>query len=211
MTSSEGLPRSDLTEIINAMANGDKRAADDLLPLIYEELRILARKRISQEPSGQSLQATDLVHEVYPRLVGKSVDQYWDGRGHFFGAAAKVMRRILIDRARRKLRQIHGGDVHRVNLDPDQILDPAQIPDPHRNLLELDVALEKLCERNPQHGQLVELKYFAGLTVSQAAEIMEIPVRSAERIWVYVRAWLRCEIQGGGASASSSSVRQCVK
>ena len=204
MTSSEGLPRSDLTEIINAMANGDKRAADDLLPLIYEELRILARKRISQEPSGQSLQATDLVHEVYLRLVGKNIDQYWDGRGHFFGAAAKVMRRILIDRARKKHRQIHGGDVHRLNIDPDQILDPAQISDPHRNLLELNAALEKLSQRNSQHGQLVELKYFAGLTVSQVAEIMEMPVRKAERTWVFVRSWLRNEIQGGGSACPSS-------
>ena len=204
MTSFEGLPRSDLTEIINAMANGDQRAADDLLPLIYDELRILARKRISQETSGQSLQATDLVHEVYLRLVGKSVDQYWDGRGHFLGAAAKVMRRILTERARKKHREIHGGDMHRLNIDPDQILDPAQVPDPHQHLLEFDAALEKLSQRNSQHGQLVELRFYAGLTVSQAAEIMEITVRSAERMWVFVRSYLLYEIQGGALARSSS-------
>ena len=180
---------SNVTRILVAIEQGDAKAADELLPLVYEELRRLASHKMSQEQPGQTLQATALVHEAYIRLVG-SENQQWSGRTHFFAAAAESMRRILIENARRKQRQKHGGGQHRVDLDDAEI----SIEEPSTNLIALDEALAKLAEEEKTVAELVKLRYFAGLTLSQAAEIIGVSRRTADRYWAYARAWLYQEI-----------------
>jgi RNA polymerase sigma factor (TIGR02999 family) len=184
----------DVTRILSAIEQGDPAAASQLLPLIYDELRKLAARSLALEKSGQTLQATALVHEAYARLVGGGAARGWSGRGHFFGAAATAMRRILIERARKKLRRVHGGEFQRRELHPDLVASP----EPDEELLALDAALVKLAERDPVKSRLVELRFFAGLTGDEAAEILGISAKTADRYWVYARAWLRREMESGG-------------
>ena len=182
----------EVTRVINAIQEGDERAADELLPLVYQELRRLAAQKMSHEPPGQTLQATALVHEAYLRLVGGE-GQNWDGRTHFFYAAAEAMRRILIDNARRKKRLKHGGDRQKVDLDQAEL----HIDGPSDDLIALDEALEKLANTDKASADLIKLRFFAGLTMEQAANILEIPRRSADRNWAYARAWLYRAINKG--------------
>jgi RNA polymerase sigma factor (TIGR02999 family) len=181
---------SDLTKLIEAAQKNDRQAAANLLPLVYDELRKLAAARMAVESPGHTLSPTALVHEAYLRLVG---DEQFDGRGHFFAAAAVAMRRILIERVRKKRRKIHGGERQRAQFHPDLVA----APEPDEDLLALDAALAKLGEHDPLKAQLVELRYFAGLTGEEAAEILGISPRTADRQWVFARAWLRREIQAG--------------
>ena len=183
---------SDVTRILSAIERGDAKAADELLPLVYEELRRLAAQKMSQEPPGQTLQATALIHEAYIRLVGAEA-QNWGSRGHFFAAAADAMRRILIDNARRKQRLRHGGDRQRIALDDVDLA----IEEPATDIIALDEALAKLAEEDPVKADLVKLRYFAGLTIEQAAKILEISRATADRYWSYARAWLFHEINKG--------------
>lgn len=185
---------SDVTRILSAIEQGDPVAAEELLPLIYDELRKLAAWKLAREPPGQTLQATALVHEAFLRLVGDSPKKRWEGRGYFFAAAAEAMRRILVENARRKKRIKHGGAIARVDVEPD-LLGTEETAD---ELLVLDAALEKLTQVDPVKGRLVELRYFAGLTSDQAAAILGISPSTADRHWVYARAWLRREVEGGG-------------
>jgi RNA polymerase sigma factor (TIGR02999 family) len=182
---------SDVTRILNAIERGDAKATDGLLPLVYEELRLLAAQKLSHEPPGQTLQATALVHEAYIRLVGDA-PQSWNSRGHFFAAAAEAMRRILIDNARRKQAQRHGGDQQRVPLD---VVDVTARAAPEEILM-LDEALTKLAGEDPQAAQIVKLRLFAGLSMDQAAAATGISRATAYRQWTYARAWLRSEIHG---------------
>jgi RNA polymerase sigma factor (TIGR02999 family) len=183
---------SDVTRILAAIKQGDPRAAEELLPLIYDELRKLAAQRLAQERPGHTLQATALVHEAYLRLVDAEGQGCWKGRAHFFAAAAEAMRRILIDSARRKRRPKHGGDRHRVDLDDagDAIAPPAD------DLLALDQALEKLASEDRVSADLVKLRYFAGLSIDEAAAALGMSPRTADRRWAYARAWLRQEMLG---------------
>ena len=183
---------TDVTRIINAIEQGDAKAADDLLPLVYEELRRLAAQKMSHESPGQTLQATALVHEAYIRLVG-SQDQSWSGRTHFFTAAAEAMRRILIDNARRKQRLKRGGAQQRIDLDKVDIT----FQNPSTSIIALDEALAKLAQEDPVKADLVKLRYFAGLTIEQSAEFLSISKATAERYWSYARAWLFDEISKG--------------
>ena len=183
---------SNVTRILVAIEQGDARAVDELLPVVYEELRLLAAQKMSQERPGQTLQATALVHEAYIRLVGAGA-QDWKSRGHFFAAAAEAMRRILIEKARRKQRHKHGGDRHRVDLDDADIA----IDAPADDLIALDEALTKLAREDPVKADLVKLRYFAGLTIAQAAKILDISRATADRYWSYARAWLFDEINTG--------------
>jgi len=180
---------SDVTRILNAIERGDAKAAVELLPVVYEELRLLAAQKMSHERPGQTLQATALVHEAYIRLVGPEA-QSWDSRGHFFAAAAEAMRRILIENARHKQRRKHGGAHERLDL---QNADLA-VQGPSDDLIALDEALTKLAEQEPVVAELVKMRYFAGLTLEQAAEILGIARRTADRYWAYARAWLHREI-----------------
>jgi RNA polymerase sigma factor (TIGR02999 family) len=183
---------SEVTRIISAIQHGDGQASDQLLPLVYDELRKLAAQRLVGEKPGQTLQATALVHEAYLRLVDVNQSQQWDGRGHFFAAAAEAMRRILIENARRKARAKHGGKLRRVNLDEAAaVTEPAAAAD---DLLALDEALTKLAAAEPVKTELVKLRFFAGLTIPQAAEALGISEATAERYWTYARAWLHCEM-----------------
>jgi RNA polymerase sigma factor (TIGR02999 family) len=184
---------SEVTHILNAIAQGEPQAAAQLLPLVYDELRQLAAQKLAQERPGQTLEATALVHEAYLRLVGAGEDQHWDSRRHFFAAAAEAMRRILIDNARRKKSRKHGGDWQRCDLDTDALV----VPEPNVDLLALDAALHRLAEHDPLKAKLVELRYFAGLTGDQAAAVLGISASSADRHWVYTRAWLRRELGFG--------------
>jgi RNA polymerase sigma factor (TIGR02999 family) len=188
---------SDVTQILNAIAGGDAQAADQLLPLVYEELRQLAAQKLAQEKPGQTLQATALVHEAYLRLVASGDasaprEQNWNSRGHFFAAAAQAMRRILVDSARSKRRHKRGGDRARIGFDALEIPAP-QTPDA---LLALDEALTDLAVADPQSAELVQLRYFAGLTIEQAAEILGVSPRQADFLWAFARAWLLRKIQG---------------
>ena len=183
---------SDVTRILTAIEQGDARAADELLPLVYEELRRLADKKMSQERPGQTLQASALVHEAYIRLVGSDA-RYWSGRTHFFAAAAEAMRRILIENARRKQRLKHGGARQRVDLDDVSIV----IEGPSDDIVALDEALSKLALEDPVKADLVKLRYFAGLTIEQSAGILDISRATADRYWSYSRAWLFDEINKG--------------
>jgi RNA polymerase sigma factor (TIGR02999 family) len=181
---------SDVTRILSAIDEGDPSVAAELLPLVYEELRRLAAHKLAHEKLGQTLQATALVHEAYLRLVGEDGALHWNSRGHFFAAAAEAMRRVLVDSARRRARIKHGGDHHREDFDAAQIV----APEVSEDLLALDEALERLAEHDPQAAQLVKLRYFAGLTTPQAAEILGVSPRKADFIWSFARAWLRREI-----------------
>lgn len=182
---------SDVTRILNALEQGDARAEDELLPLVYEELHLLAAQKMSQELLGQTLQATALVHEAYIRLV-EGADQNWNSRGHFFKAAAESMRRILIENARRKGRIKHGGGFQRVELDESAPTESHE----HiaYELIALDEALDRLAQKDKLKADLVKLRYFAGLTIPQAAQILNISHATAERHWIYARCWLRAEI-----------------
>jgi RNA polymerase sigma factor (TIGR02999 family) len=180
---------SEVTRILVAIERGDVRAADELLPLVYQELRRLAAQKLAEEAPGQTLQATALVHEAYIRLVGAE-DPNWSGRGHFFAAAAEAMRRILIDIARRKKSLKYGGDRRRVDLDnADFAIEVA--PD---RLIALDEALSKLAEEDRAVADLVKLRYFAGLTIEQAAEVLKVSPRTAYRNWAYARARMHQEL-----------------
>jgi RNA polymerase sigma factor (TIGR02999 family) len=182
---------SDVTQILNAIEQGDPRAAAQLLPLVYDELRKLAAQRLAQEKPGQTLQATALVHEAYLRLVDLDQPQHWNGRGHFFAAAAEAMRRILVENARRKRSQKRGGQLARQPLDPARIAAPAAPED----LLALDEALTRLAQSEAQVARLVQLRAFAGLTVAQAAQVLGVSPRTADSWWAYARAWLLAELQ----------------
>jgi RNA polymerase sigma factor (TIGR02999 family) len=184
---------SDLTRLLDAAASGDPSAAGALLPLVYDELRKLAAQRLADEKPGQTLQATALVHEAYLRLVGGAQPQEWNGRGHFFAAAAEAMRRILVDQARKKNSRKHGGERERHDLDAEALV----APEPNVDLLALDAALTRLAQHDPLKAKLVELRYFAGLTGEQAAAALGMSASSADRIWVYTRAWLRRELGFG--------------
>jgi RNA polymerase sigma factor (TIGR02999 family) len=181
---------TDVTRILNAMERGDAAATDQLLPVVYEELRVLAAQRLSQEPPGQTLQATALVHEAYLRLVG-SERQDWASRGHFFKAAAEAMRRILIDNARRKKSLKRGGGRRPMDLDERLGATDAR---QEEEMLALDEALVKLAGQDPTKADLVKLRYFAGLTIEQAAKALDISHATAERYWDYARSWLRVEL-----------------
>jgi len=178
---------SEVTRLLSAIEQGDPYAADQLLPLVYDELRKLAAAGLAQEKPGQTLNATALVHEAYLRLVG---DQQFASRRHFFAAAAQAMRRILIENARRKARLRHGGALHRVELQ-DEMLAP---PEQDERLLLLDEALERFAALEPQKAELVKLRTFGGMTVDEAAEVLGISPTTADRWWSYARAWLRLEI-----------------
>ena len=182
---------SEVTRILTAIEEGDVRAVDKLFPLVYQELRQLAAQRMSKESPGQTLQATALVHEAYLRLVGAE-DQNWSGRGHFFAAAAEAMRRILIENARRKKSLRHGGGHRRIDFEnPIPIKDNDVDAD---DLIALDEALKKLSDKDKVSADLIQLRFFAGLTMEQAANIVGIPRRTADRNWAYARAWLYKEI-----------------
>jgi RNA polymerase sigma factor (TIGR02999 family) len=183
---------SDVTQMLSRIEAGDPSAAEQLLPLVYHELRELAAQRLATEKPGQTLQATALVHEAYIRLVGDEPCQHWDGRGHFFSAAAEAMRRILIENARRKKRVKHGGDRQRIDL-LDQNLAADDIPD---ELIALDAALTKLELEDPPSAELVKLRVFAGLSIEQAGEALGFSRATAYRQWKYARAWLRCAVEG---------------
>jgi RNA polymerase sigma factor (TIGR02999 family) len=183
---------SEITRILSAIHQGDPSAADELLPLVYDELRKLAAARMAVESPGHTLQPTALVHEAYLRLVGRGDDQRWDGRGHFFAAAAEAMRRILIESARRKLGPERGGDLTRRDLDPDQ---PAP-PDSSPRLLALDEALDRLAAVEPRAAEVTRLRYFAGLSVAEAASVLGISSRTADADWAYARAWLVTALHG---------------
>jgi RNA polymerase sigma factor (TIGR02999 family) len=177
---------TDVTHILSAIEQGDPRAAEQLLPLVYSELRRLAAQKLAQEKPGQTLQATALVHDAYLRLVGKGDEQPWNSRGHFFAAAAEAMRRILVENARRKRRPKHGGDRQRIDL--DEALSVVEAPSD--DLLALDEALSRLEATDPLAAKLVKLRFFTGLSMPQAAEALGLPLRSAERNWTYAKAWL---------------------
>jgi len=179
---------SEVTRLLKAAAAGDPQAAAELLPLVYDKLRKLAAARLASEPPGHALDATALVHEAYLRLVGAEPSKPWDGRGHFFAAAAEAMRRILIEDARHRLAARHGGGRARVPLDRLTLAAP-ESADP-LDLLDLDAALTRLAAVDPEAARLVELRYFAGLTLPQAAEAMGLSPRSADRLWAYARAFL---------------------
>jgi RNA polymerase sigma factor (TIGR02999 family) len=181
---------SDITRILSAIEQGDPHAAEQLLPLVYDELRQLAAQKLAHEQPGQTLQATALVHDAYLRLIGNGEEPHWDNRRHFFAAAAEAMRRILVDNARRKLTHKHGGGRQRCDLDAEALV----APEPDVDLLALDAALNRLAEQDPVKARLVELRYFAGLTGEQAAAALGMSASSADRLWVYTRAWLRREL-----------------
>jgi RNA polymerase sigma factor (TIGR02999 family) len=190
---------SDVTNLLDAIDRGDPHAADQLLPLVYDELRRLAAVRLANEQPGQTLQATALAHEAYLRLVGDGQQRHWDNRGHFFAAAAESMRRILVEAARRKQRDKHGGQHNRINIDAVQ---PAAA-NPRDDLIALDAALSKLVAEDPQAARLVELRHFAGLTVAEAAWVLGIAPRTADRLWAFARAWLHRELTSPAADPES--------
>lgn len=186
---------TDVTRILNAIEQGDTRAADKLLPLVYEELRLLAAQKLSQERPGQTLQATALVHEAYIRLVG-SETYNWNSRGHFYAAAAEAMRRILIDNARHKKSLKRGGGYQRIKFDAAMLVDGKVSPTD--DLVALDKALQKLGDKDKLKADLVKLRFFAGLTSEQAARVLDVSPATAERYWDYARSWLRVEIAQEG-------------
>jgi RNA polymerase sigma factor (TIGR02999 family) len=189
-------PMSEVTRILSAIEQGNPHATEELLPLVYDELRQLAAQRLAQEKPGQTLEATALVHEAYLRLVDVDNLQRWNSRRHFFAAAAQAMRRILVENARRKRRLKHGGDRQRQEVHPSLVA----APEPNEAILAVDAALAKLAQRDALKARLTELRYFAGLTGEQAAEILGISPSSADRHWVFARAWLRREIAAGQAA-----------
>jgi RNA polymerase sigma factor (TIGR02999 family) len=183
----------DATEILSATEKGDPKAAEQLLPLVYDELRKLAAQKLAQEAPGQTLQATALVHEAYLRLVGGDEAKHWDSRGHFFAAAAEAMRRILVDSARRRQAQRRGGQAQRRELESVDVA----VPGADAELLAVDQALARLHGIDPAKAELVKLRYFGGLTIAEAAQALGISVTTANRYWSYARAWLHEELAGG--------------
>jgi RNA polymerase sigma factor (TIGR02999 family) len=184
----------DVTRLLDAAAAGDRHAAADLLPLVYDELRKLAAVRMASESPDQTLQPTALVHEAYLRLVGPADGAHWENRGHFFAAAAEAMRRILVDRARRKAAVKHGGEFGRLELAPDL----AASREPREDLVALDDALDRLAAEDPLKAELVKLRYLAGLTLPEAAAALGLSERTAGRQWAFARAWLRRAVEGAG-------------
>ena len=183
---------TDVTLILSAIELGDPHAAEQLLPLVYDELRKLAAQKLAQEKPGQTLEATALVHEAYLRLVDADQAQHWNSRGHFFAAAAEAMRRILIEQARRKQSNKVGGGRQRVPLDEAASL----VQPPHEDVLALDDALERLARHDARKAQLVKLRFFAGLSTPEAARILNISLPTAERDWTYARTWLYAALKG---------------
>jgi RNA polymerase sigma factor (TIGR02999 family) len=189
---------NEVTRILSAVEQGDPHAAEQLLPLVYEELRKLAAQKMAQEAPDQTLQATALVHEAYLRLVDVEKAQHWNSRGHFFAAAAEAMRRVLIDNARRRHSQRRGGAAERRSLDGLE----AAVPASDDELLAVDEALERLHKVDPPKAELVKLRYFGGLTIPEAAQALGISVTTANRYWTYARAWLHEELAAGGGPPS---------
>jgi RNA polymerase sigma factor (TIGR02999 family) len=190
---------SEVTRILSAIEQGDPHAAGQLLPLVYDELRRLAAQKLAQEKPGQTLQATALVHEAYLRLVEGDKAPHWNSRGHFFAAAAEAMRRILVENARRKRGLKHGGGCQRVNLE-EAVSCP---PEPVEELLALSEALDRLAQEDPKKAELVKLRYFTGLSVQEAAEVLGISRATADRYWAYAKVWLYCAISGEGKPPTS--------
>jgi RNA polymerase sigma factor (TIGR02999 family) len=186
---------TDVTRILNEIQQGDPHAAGQLLPLVYDELRRLAARKLAQERLGQTLQATALVHEAYLRLVGHAPDQHWNHRGHFFAAAAEAMRRILVERARRKQRRKHGGGLSQQDPKLDDLAGP-DTRDP-LEVLAVHEALDQLAEKAPRKAELVKLRYFLGCTMAEAAQVLGIARSTAEEDWTYSKAWLRRKWLGG--------------
>jgi len=189
----------EVTRVLNAISVGDPHAAGQLLPLVYEELRKLAAHKLAQEKPGQTLQPTALVHEAYLRLVSNArsltgEELHWDSRGHFFAAAAEAMRRILVENARRKSRPKHGGDWQRIDLDDQDV----PVRPPPDEILALDDALTRLANEDAVAAQVVQMHFFAGVSIDETAEALRISRATAYRHWTYARAWLRCEIGGAG-------------
>src|SRR5947209_3712269 len=187
---------SEVTHILSAIEQGDPTAAEQLLPLVYDELRKLAAQRLAHEQPGQTLQATALVHEAYMRLVDIDKARAWNSRGHFFAAAAEAMRRILIDKARKRQRRKRGGGWQRVDLDAVEV----SIEEPPDYLVALDEALTKLAHKHPDKAALVKLRYFAGLTIDETAAVLGISPSTADRHWTYARAWLYRHMAGDAES-----------
>jgi len=187
---------TDVTQLLKALDRGDPHAAADLLPLVYDELRRLATARLAAEPSGNTLQPTALVHEAYLRLVGTPGGDHWDHRGHFFAAAAEAMRRILVEAARRKRRDKHGGGLTRHDISDRPIASPQADED----LVALDEALTRFAQIEPQKAELVQLRYFGGLTIEDAADALGISPATAKRYWAYSKAWLFQVIRGAETS-----------
>jgi RNA polymerase sigma factor (TIGR02999 family) len=185
---------NEITSILLAVERGDPKAANELLPLVYDELRKLAAQKLAQEKPGQTLQATALVHEAYLRLVGTD-DPSWNSRGHFFAAAAEAMRRILVENARRKKRLKRGGDRQRVDI--DEMVEATDLAD--ERILVVDEALDRLNKEDPLAAQLVKLRFFAGMSITDAAGTLGISRASAYEQWAYARAWLRCAVEDSGA------------
>ena len=184
---------SEVTQLLDAIERGDEQASKQLLPIIYRDLRGLAANMLAQEPSGQTLEATALVHEAYVRLVDAEEEQKWKHRGHFFAAAAEAMRRILVEQARRKQRVKHGGEHHRIELDDERLVCAV----PSDQMLALDEALERFAQEEPEKAQLVKLRFFAGLSIEEAAEALGISRATASRHWTYARAWLHDAVSAG--------------
>jgi RNA polymerase sigma factor (TIGR02999 family) len=188
----ESATMSDVTQILGQIESGDSSAANRLLPLVYDELRKLAAQRLQHEKPGQTLQATALVHEAFIRLVDQQQPQVWNSRGHFFAAAAEAMRRILVESARQKLRIKRGGDLQRIDLDLSDVVTNS----PPEELLAIDDALDALAKDDPQAAELVKLRYYAGFSIAEAAEMIGLSRSTAYEHWSYARAWLRWEIEG---------------
>jgi RNA polymerase sigma factor (TIGR02999 family) len=180
-----------VTQILSAIEQGDPHAAEQLLPLVYDELRQLAAARLAQEKPGQTLQATALVHEAYLRLVDVEQAQHWNSRGHFFAAAAEAMRRILVEQARRRAALKRGGQAGREALDASAVAAPA----PDDQLLAVHEALDELSGTDPEAATLVKLRFFGGMTMTEAAQAVGVPVRSAQDLWAYARSWLRRQMR----------------
>jgi RNA polymerase sigma factor (TIGR02999 family) len=185
---------SEVTQILDAITQGDPSAAAQLLPLLYDELRRLAAAQLAHEAPGHTLQPTALVHEAYLRLVGTADERRWNSRGHFFGAAAEAMRRILVESARRKQRIKHGGALQRLDLEEYDV----PVTPPPEELLALDEALARLATKDADAARIVDLHFFAGLSIDEAAEALGVSRATAYRQWAYARAWLRCELGGEG-------------
>ena len=191
---------SDVTQLLNAVDSSDPHAAAQLLPLIYDELRQLAARRLAQESQAQTLQPTALVHEAYLRLVGSKTGTSWDSRGHFFAAAAEAMRRILVENARSKRRLKRGGEMARLPLEQAELL----APEPREDVIALDEALTELAATDRAAADLVQLRYFGGLSIPEAAQVLGVSTRTAERLWTFARAWLRDKVRNKGLDANPS-------
>jgi RNA polymerase sigma factor (TIGR02999 family) len=192
---------ADVTQILAEIEQGDPRAAEQLLPLVYNELRRLAAQKMAQEKPGQTLQATALVHEAYIRLVDVARPQVWKSRRHFFAAAAEAMRRILVDRARRKGRLKHGGESKRIDVDSACSIEES----PSQDLLALDDALSQLAKQEPVKAELVKLRFYAGLTMPEAAAALEVSLATAERYWTFARAWLYAQLTDHSAGPTQEN------